>query len=65
MSPDVPKKRPVIEYNEYNPPPVLPQSRQPAEDQSAVYLRKIYRFLVGGAIGGLIGIVLYFLIVYF
>jgi hypothetical protein len=60
MSPDV-QKRPVALYSDFNPPQISPASRQRADEQSAEYLRKIYRFLVGAAIGGLVGFAIYFL----
>lgn len=63
MSPAVPPKRPQAEYSEFNPPPVAPSSRAESDDEAVVYLRRIYRFLIGAAIGGLVGLTLYLLFV--
>jgi hypothetical protein len=62
MQPETPKKLPVAGYSEFNPPPQL---RPIANDQPVDYTRKIYRFLVGAAIGSIVGLVLYIVLVHF
>lgn len=54
-----PKRAPLPRagYSDFNPPPL--DSRPSPEAESAKYTWLIYRFLVGAAIGGLVGIAVY------
>jgi len=62
MNPKPPTRLPVAGYSDFNPPPL---TRPIADDQAVDYLRKIYRFMIGAAIGSVVGLVLYFLILHF